>query len=573
VVFFVPSFGGEQMTRKWQVDRRFRRDDAGFGLIEVVISMALLALIVVPITHLVITTEGSSNALHLRAEASDLATQALETAEYQTANGVNPTAGITTSTQHSGQDPFSVSVDWELAAGTGTSSSVCIAPPGQLSSRIWTVKATVSWGNSGGQKGHVVATTLVSPSLADLADTNAAEIAVPVFSADDSTLEITQPISITVVGSCAGSQCSGETVPSNENTTETANTGSSGCAVFPDLFAGAGWTYNISASPGAGYVDPNELFYNAASGVLIWSNVSVQANQVTVVSNPHLILALGATMTVNFQTVPFAVTGVSTATGSPSVTVVSGGFPGVAARMGVSGSGIASGTTVMSIAGNTLTLSANATATASGTVTLTFSGSAGVAPASYLPISVQSSTLLCSTLGAETCVLGNGTAPEGFSSTSPLQTALLYPGPATNPNYSAWAGDQADSEPSAYGAVATSLQALSGTTGTLQLPVYSVKLTVTSGSVTSFTASDYGGGDTLALNGISGTFATGLPLGQFQIQAANGNTNEPVTLQGSSSSGLYVWVTPTGVCASQTPLTSPCVQSSMTTSAISVSVA
>ena len=82
----------------------------------------------------------------------------------------------------------------------------------------------------------------------------------------------------------------------------------------------------------------------------------MQANEVTVVSNPHLILAPGASTTVGFQTVPFAVTSVSTVINMPSATVVSGGFPGVAAGMGVSGVGIAPGTTVASVSGNTLTL-------------------------------------------------------------------------------------------------------------------------------------------------------------------------------------------------------------------------
>ena len=164
--------------------------------------------------------------MHLRAEASDLATQALETAQYQTANGVNPTAGITTTHSSPEATPSRSPSTGNLWPGTGASSTICIAPPGQLSSRIWTVKVTVSWGNFGGQKGHVVATTLVSPTLADLADTNAAEIAVPVYNADDSTLETTSPITITVTGSCTLGAGMCGTVPSNESTTETANTGS-----------------------------------------------------------------------------------------------------------------------------------------------------------------------------------------------------------------------------------------------------------------------------------------------------------------------------------------------------------
>jgi hypothetical protein len=573
------------------------RGDAGFGIIEAVISVALLALIVVPVTRIVVTAEGASNGLHLRVEASNLATQALETAQYQTANGVSPTPGSTTTTELSGTDSFQVTVDWELAAGaTSASSSICLEPPGQLSSRIWTVKVTVSWGNTSqeGQKGSVVATTLVSPAMADLADNNAAEIAVPVYTAADSaTLETAQAIGVSVKGSCAGSQCATETVPSNEVTSESGNTGSSGCAVFTDLFAGAGWTYNITVTPPSPYVDPNELFYNSpANGLQFWSNVNVQANTVTVASDPDLILAPGATMYVKFNTVNFGTTvpptsdtgvnpapylpisvnsdllcssplaatcvlgnltgsgvasysfsgsqsallypgptvtdvsiaSVTTVKNSTSVTVASGGFPGVVAGWGVSSSSsslpndIASGTYVVSISGNTLTLSA--AATAAGTVTLTF-----------LP-----------------------------------------------PNYTAWAGDQADSSPTNgdYGAAdATSFQDLGTTSnGTLTLPVYPLTLSLTvksdAGTVSALTATDSGGGDTMTLNGTSGTSATGLPLGQFEIEASGSGSNDTVSSGGSYP--VYVWMLPTGVCEQAgSPITNPttCTPS---TSPISVTV-
>ena len=547
---------------------RSRRGDSGFGLIEAVISISLLALIVVPITRLVVTTEAASNNLHLRAEAADLATQALETGQYQTANGVIPTAGITTTTQYSGSDRFHISVDWELVAGTGASSTMCIVQPGQVSSRIWTLKATVTWGTTGAQAGKVVMTTLVSPSLADLADTNAAEIAVPVDNADLSP-DTATPVSITVTGQCVGSQCSTETVPSNEVITETANTGSSGCAVFTNLFAGAGYSYNATATPPTGYVDLYELSSaQTANGLPTETGINVTPN--TVQPAPPFILAPGATETVGFQTVlftPITVANVTTSNTKTNVTVTSGGFPGVAVGMIISGSGIQSGTTVSSISGNTLTMSLAATAT--GTATLSFSGFTIPPPAPYIPITVQSLSLLCSARAAETCVLGNptGTIPAFNSNTSSLQTALLYPGPTVTgsaPNYSAWSGDQADSQPSyqdsngnsIYGSdTATTFQALPNTSGSLTLPVYPLvlKLTINADAhtVTALTASDAGGGDTFSLYGTSGsTFAsngtssTGLPLGEFQLQAtvSSGGNN--------AVSPSYVWILPTGVCTS-----------------------
>jgi hypothetical protein len=490
------------------------RADAGFGIIEAVVSVAILALIIAPITHLVIATEGASNNMHLRAEAADLATQALETAQYQTANGVSPTAGIASSTQYSGGDPFTVLVDWELALGTGVS-NVCVGAPGQPSSRIWIVKARVSWGNGPGQKGSVALTTLVSPALADLADTNAAEIAVPIYNADDSTLDTT-PISISVVGSCSPSSvCSGETIPGNETTTGTANSGSTGCAVFTNLFAGTGWTYTVMVTPPSPYVDPNELSAApTASGLPVRTGVAVEPNTVTVVANPNIILAPGSLQTVAFQTVNFG----------------------------------------------------------SGT-------NSSIVPAPYLPISVESSTLLCSTIAPNTCVVGNGTSTGGFSYASP-QVALLYPGPTVSgasPNYSVWAGDQDDSIPTyevngsaVYGSdIPTAFQSLPSGVGQVTVPVYplALKLTIPSGTVSTMTAADAGGGDTFTLNSTSGssylnngTSATGLPLGQFQIQATGTGV----------SVNLYVWILPSGVCSSTTQMATPC--STPTTSPIAVTV-
>jgi hypothetical protein len=172
--------------------------------------------------------------------------------------------------------------------------------------------------------------------------------------------------------------------------------------------------------------------------------------------------------------------------------------------MGVSGSGIVTNTTVASVSGNNLTLSVAATAGVN--VTLTF-----------LP-----------------------------------------------PNYSAWAGDAADSTPNNgdYGSSIgpTTFQALPNTPVTVTLPLYPLNLSVTdnpaAGVVSLLQVVDSGGGDTMTLNGTSGSVRTGLPLGQYEIEATDaGNssvfigTNDPV----------YVWILPNGVCPTTgTPLTSPC---------------
>jgi hypothetical protein len=67
-------------------------------------------------------------------------------------------------------------------------------------------------------------------------------------------------------------------------------------------------------------------------------------------------------------TVPGAVIEVTITEGSPTATVVSGGFPSVVAGMAVYGTGIALGTTVASVEGNTLTLSQEANVGATETL-------------------------------------------------------------------------------------------------------------------------------------------------------------------------------------------------------------
>ena len=103
----------------------------------------------------------------------------------------------------------------------------------------------------------------------------------------------------------------------------------------------------------------------------------------------------------------------------------------------------------------------------------------------------------------------------------------MSPSASLPPNYSAWAGDAADSSPTNgdYGSSIgpTTFQAISNASVTLNLPLYPLNLTVTdaggAGTVTALQVVDAGGGDTMALNGTSGSVKTGLPLGQYEIEA------------------------------------------------------
>jgi hypothetical protein len=456
--------------------------------------------------------------VHLRAEAEDLATQALETAEYKTANGTNPTSGITTSIVNSAGDAFTLSVDYTLTAGTGSQESVCVDPPGQLSTQIWVVQATVSWG-VGGQKGQVTDSTLISPAEADLSDANAAEVAVPIYNALDAQYAPGSAVSMTITGTCGLGSGNCGSVPNNEVTTETANSGSTGCVVFTGLYVAADETYAITVSPGTGYIDPDELFYSpGTTGVTYYTAIAPGANEVTIEDDPELVLVKGATATVTFQPTTFSGTTTSAIYASPN-----------------------------------------------------------------MPVSVNSQTLLCAVSG--TCVLGNGTSTYGISSGA---SVVLFPGSTTETtdNYTAWAGDAADSSPNggeyASTALPTALEVSSGSSVPVGLAVYPLELTI-NGTVTAMSVVDAAGGDTMTLYGTTNSttacgtatsppaaFRTGyvsctaLPLGQFELEATNGSTTRTV-------SPAYVWITPSGVCDSTTIMSS-CSSSSFATLPIKVTI-
>ncbi len=368
---------------------RRRRDDAGFGLIEAVVALMLLAIVIVPVTRVVITTLNSDSYLHYKSEAADLATSALESAQYQTANGVNPIQGSTTTTQYSGRDAFSVTVGYALVAGTSTSSNLCTAGGGAIASQIWQVNATVTWGTAN-DKGNVQETTLISPTTPDLANSNAAELAVPVFNADDATLESTVPVTLTAVASCSlGAQSACGTPLTGTVTSQTASTNLIGCAVFPNLYAGVGEVYSITATPNTvtaagNYVDPYEYLgtpsINGSSTVILQSNIAVAANSVTIANSPNVILGAGVPTTFNFQTTAFSGSGSTTTTsGSSSSTTTTG-----ASTTSTTSGGSTTTTTAPSLSATMISLKTNCVASCNRSVGWTAQVSV-IAPGSGTP--------------------------------------------------------------------------------------------------------------------------------------------------------------------------------------------
>lgn len=501
-----PRARARAVAARRAIAARSRRDgpgDEGFSLVEILVALLVLALVVLPLTLVLITTHSSANTLHRRAEAADLATQALETAQYQAAAGAPLATGVTTTTKSSGSDQFQVALDLAILPQSGVG-TLCTAPPGATSTQVWQATATVSWGASPSGGDSVVEKALISPSQADLANVNAGEIAVPVYTtvassmstttttgpgspaALPTTLETATPISVTVTGTCSLSSCAPPSGTPLPVTTETENTGTTGCAVFPNLWAATGWLYTVTVSGNAGWVDPNERSdASTATGVPTLAAMAISPDTVTQPTG-QIVLDEGEAVTVKFS--------------------------------------------------DTVNSSA--------------------APAPFLPVTFVSPDA-CGSAGL--CVLGNATTAFA-TGTGSAQSALLFPFPSAGANYTAYAGGTADADPSAayYGTSGkvTTLTVSPSGTGTLTLPVYplNLKLTVRSdaGSVTQLVAKD-SGGNSITLNYASGTGVslTSLPLGEYELGATVTGSNPNVTYSGGTA---YMWVTPTGVCPSTSPI-------------------
>lgn len=115
-------------------------------------------------------------------------------------------------------------------------------------------------------------------------------------------------------------------------------------------------------------------FTGVAVGMTITGSGVASGATVASVAGSSLTMSASATASETAETLQFGakVASVTLTANSMAATVSSGGFPNVSAGMLVNGTGIASGTVVSAVAGNTLTLSQ--AASTSGTVTLTFGG-------------------------------------------------------------------------------------------------------------------------------------------------------------------------------------------------------
>jgi hypothetical protein len=164
----------------------------------------------------------------------------------------------------------------------------------------------------------------------------------------------------------------------------------------------------------------------------------------------------------------------------------------------------------------------------------------GILPtSSVIPITVDNSGLG----GADTYVFTN--VPLGG-------TMYLFPYASS---YTTWAGDQMASNPAAVcgagscypgASPAASIAATAGGFSTVYIPLYALSLQQSGGAAsTALTATDVGAPGTVynLTAPLLGASSTGLPLGQYVINSV------PAT---------YIWVTPSGMCASASQMATTC---------------
>jgi hypothetical protein len=156
-------------------------------------------------------------------------------------------------------------------------------------------------------------------------------------------------------------------------------TGSSDGSLVRDTLVSGNHAYNnnLSAFAGGHGIEVNS-FGGIISNNTCWSNhngISVTGVRQVITgnrcfNNTSSDSTQGCGIVVYFQGVTPPVVNATTTTGSTQVTVTSGGFPNVVVDQVISGTGIAGGSVVIAISGNTLTM--NNAAVGDGTADLTF---------------------------------------------------------------------------------------------------------------------------------------------------------------------------------------------------------
>jgi len=306
-----------------------RHDQSGFSLVEAVVAVAVLAIVLVPTIHLVIVGQLAANQQRFQAEASTIATQAIEELQDEAGQGYIPN-GSTTQTVKAGNDVFTVRLTF-TATSHGTSQTYCTSAANSTPG-TWIATAAVSWHGMNGAP-PLTESTELAPGVAGAIDGSAGTIAVPILDALAGTpfANALIPVTVTLTGTWTkgpGTAPSQPPVPTGEITSGSVNT-VSGCAVFLGVDPDPGWTYilsvnNVSNSASGGaaeLINSGEESYDNPSPIPTIGPYVSQAGEPTLASGFQI--DQGATVGVSFSA-----TGFSATTSKIPVTVDNSGLGG-----------------------------------------------------------------------------------------------------------------------------------------------------------------------------------------------------------------------------------------------------
>jgi prepilin-type N-terminal cleavage/methylation domain-containing protein len=199
-------------------------DDAGFTMVELVVSIMIFALTIAAIAAGMSTAFNLTRGNRGRSVAANLAAQEMDT--VRSTSFANLAIGQLTTTQTVSGVAYTVARQTEWVTQSGSSGS-CGVPSGQQQLRYLSIVVTVSWANMSG-----VAPITSSTVLAPPAGTGSIETAV---------LDRTG----------AGVSNATVTLTNSDGNTSTKTTASNGCALFTSLQPGA---FSVAVTK-TGYVD------------------------------------------------------------------------------------------------------------------------------------------------------------------------------------------------------------------------------------------------------------------------------------------------------------------------------
>jgi hypothetical protein len=296
------------------------------------------------------------------------------------------------------------------------------------------------------------------------------------------------------------------------------NTGTTGCGVVTGLPVAATatypqiaqWTWTVELTPNPGYVATTEASDANPAGPPLSAPITLHEGEISYALNTNsqqFQVAIGVLTTVNLQTLNFATTPALVTQCEPATGIWTTGTP-------------------------------------TSTPPPSCDDSAAT-PLTAVPITVANP----------------GVGPTGQytfgSNTQSTAQMLLYPFAS---GYSVWSGEMPESNPGDAPSGSPLYAPDSGvtlpigtsTTATVVVPVYPLDLKVTGPNSPTATETDGAAYSYTPNPPISGVSSTGMPLGQYKITATGMTLPWPTQ--------FYVWITPTGICESQTQLSlpSPC---------------